>query len=760
MGIAIVLLIVSAVTMNYSIEAAICILILTSYFIYVKQLTKYFILFIVAFLFAVYFYAINDFKRSQLDFNHEENKQVKKTITFLDDYKIDGNLMMGSVNINGEDYQFFYKIGTPHELSTIKNNRVHYYQCSAHVTLQNAIPNTNFSGFNYDAYLYHQHKKGSVKLTDIHWSNCAKKALNIVEQIKDYRQTLIQKILKTTITDKGFFIALTLGDTTYLNKEQIEQLKTLGIYHLYAISGSHVALISVQLYYLLRRSHLPIVYCKSVLLLLLPFYMIFTGGQPSVFRATVFIMLILYNPFRHIHLTDIIALTFIINLLYDPYSIFDVGFQLSYIICFSFILILPLYQNFNLFYQFIIINSLSHFATLPILFYHFHNNYFIGLITNLIYIPLFTFLIFPLCTLVLLIIMNNIELTICNDLLNLSFQLNHFITSFFMGWPKFEWILMNQHFLMYVFIFILSMYLFSRIKKLKCFIILFILLLMILTQKDKDDEVHFLDVGQGDAFILELQNQVIMIDTGGKLDFSKGFEKRTNAQSITDKVTKPYLKYQGIGVIDYLILSHPDTDHFGETATLINEALVKNIILNKKAYGSDKYDSIIKLAHQKNINIIDVNTLIAQNKNIAMLHFFVSEGASNENDDSIVVFLKYPLPHRNILFLADLSKSYEDLVIEKINEPINIVKVGHHGSNTSTGEVLLSSGVKFAVISAGRNNLYHHPHEETINALKKAGINILNTQHDGRITINLSNNTISTQYSSLLKKQKIHQTND
>lgn len=752
MGIATVLLIVSAVIMNYSIESAICILILTSYFIYVKQLTKYFILFIVAFLFTVYFYATNDFKRSQLDFNHEENTQIKTTITFLDDYKIDGNLMMGSVNIKGEDYQFFYKIGTPHELSTIKNNRVHYYQCSAHVTLQNVFPNTNFSGFHYDTYLYHHHKTGSVKLSNIHWSNCAKKALNIVEQIKDYRQTLIQKILKTTIKDKGFFIALSLGETTYLNKEQMEQLKALGIYHLYAISGSHVALISVQLYYLLRRCRLPIVYCKSVLLLLLPFYMILTGGQPSVFRATVFIMLVLYNPFRNIHLADIIALTFIINLLYDPYSIFDVGFQLSYIICFSFILTLPLYQNFNFFYQFIIINFLSHFATLPILFYHFHNNYFIGLITNLIYIPLFTFLIFPLCTLVLLLIIINIEMMFCNDLLNLFFQLNHFITNFFMAWPKFEWILMNQHFLMYVFIFILSTYVFSRIKKLKTYIILCILLLMIITQKDKDDEVHFLDVGQGDAFILELQNRVIMIDTGGKLDFSKGFEKRTNAQSITDKVTKPFLKYQGISAIDYLILTHPDTDHFGETETLINDALVKNIILNKKAYGNNKYDRIIKLAYQKNINIIDVNTLIAQNKSIAMLHFFVSEGALNDNDDSIIVFLKYPLPHRNILFLADLSKSYEDLLLEKINEPINIIKVGHHGSNTSTGEALLSSDAKFAIISAGRNNLYRHPHDETIKALKNADINILNTQHDGRITINLSNNTITTQYGALHKK--------
>ncbi|MCE4956167.1 DNA internalization-related competence protein ComEC/Rec2 [Macrococcoides caseolyticum] len=677
-----------------------------------------------------------------------------------DDYKIDGNLFMGTLESNGLTYQFFYTIKHAHEKVMLQNQNLSFYSCYGHMEGMHVLPNTNISGFDYDAYMFYNHQSGSIKLSQVDFSECKLTLNNMIEAIKHYRKGLALKMYHSSFMHKSYLIALTLGDTSYLTKDEMNVLKTLGIYHLYAISGSHVALISVQFYYLLRRFSIPIFICKSILLLLLPIYFLLTGSGPSVARATLFIILILINPWPRLPLTDILSLTFVINLIVNPYAIYDIGFQLSYAICFAFLLILPVYQQHSKFIQFFLINFISQIATVPILYYHFNQYYFIGFLTNCFYIPLFTFLIFPISTFYLLCTLFSIPTKYLRWMIDFSFNINDLLTKFFVQLPHFELVLLHQSILYYIFLMLVLLIFFSTYHKVKIVALMILIVLALSVTKHKE-VVHFLDVGQGDAAIIEANHQTIMIDTGGKVDFSEGFEKRKNAQTISEKVTIPFLKYQGINTIDYLILSHPDADHFGETEQLIRENLVKCIIY-KNGVGSEKYNKVIRQAKEKGITLIDVNQMNQFNhfqllklRTISpaiQLQFFSGQNATDENDDSIVVFLKYKHSGRNILFLADVSKPYESQILSQIKESIDIVKIGHHGSDTSTSEELLDRQPKVAVISAGRNNRFNHPHQDTITALQSHNIHIYNTQSVGRISIDLKSGTIDTQYDTLFRK--------
>ncbi|WP_414053567.1 DNA internalization-related competence protein ComEC/Rec2 [Macrococcus equi] len=764
MGFVVVILIISALLWLHSKIIAIILLLFASLYIIKKQMVNWIAVFIAAFFIPLYFYSHNDFKRIELPFDYESKEHADIDFRLTDELKVDGNLLTGSMKIQNKAYQFFYKIQNESEKNYLMQRKLFFKRCHALVEFQHIIPNTNYSGFNYDTFLFHNHKVGSLKLTKINWQACHPSKLSLTEHIKLYRKNIALEMHHSQVKHSAYLIALTLGDTTYLSKDDMDELKTLGIYHLYAISGSHVAVISVFLYFFLRRAQLPLAMCQLMLVILLPIYMVFTGGQPSVFRSTIFILLIIFNPDKRLQISDLLSLTFIINLLYDPFSIFDIGFQLSYVICFSFILILPLYKDTSQFFQFLLINLVSQFVTLPILLYHFNNNYFIGLFTNILYIPLFSVVIFPCCTFVLILFMTRLTSPFLLNIVDCAFILNDYLTKLFLNFSHLELVVKHQSIVFYVILMVAILKLFSVKISHKVTALVLITILFLVSISNRHDRIHFLDVGQGDAIVMELENKVIMIDTGGQIDFGEVWEKRENAQNISEKTTIPFLKYNGISKIDALILTHPDMDHFGETEHLIEAGVIKSIILNPNAFGSEKYKKVIELAEKKKVELYDVNDLLFEtnhNDNIGallvgknyQLKLYNSGETGEENNDSIVALLKYAKPGRNILFLGDLGKVFEAEILSQITDRINIVKIGHHGSNTSTSEALIKRYPEYGIISAGRKNRYNHPHDETIQLLRQHHIKIFNTQTDGRISIDLSTGEIETQYQNIFKRQ-------
>lgn len=739
MGLIAVLVVISAVLCQCDYLSSVILMFVVVMVIYKKRLSSFIYIYAALFLCTYLYYESHSFSRIVTQFDEQSDIKINTTGYFTTQFKVDGNLMMGDIIIDNDTYKFVYRIKEEAEQLRLKRGMLIYQRCTFSSAAESPLPNTNQPGFHYDEYLYYGTYKGMLTIDDIDFASCRQQALTILDGIRLYRYHLGEQMVH--LKYGAYITALTTGDTRYLDHKTLNDLKTLGIYHLYAISGSHVALVTVQLYYLFKRLYIPLHISRLMILIILPGYVILTGEAPAVVRAALFMAFVLVKP-RFISMLDALAITFIINLIMAPFVIFNVGFQLSYIICFSFIFILQSYELTPI-KLFLLTNFISQVAALPILFYHFNIVYFIGLLTNLLFIPLFSFIIFPLCTFILLCLMLfNFTPEILDVITHYAFLLHDICVEIFLSLHALPLVIKSQHIIYYVIMIGVIYYLFHQKPRIQVIAICLCSVLILIGRIQNEDALHVLDVGQGDCIVIEYNGRVVMVDTGGKFDFNEGWEKRKDARSISEKIIIPFLYHKGITQIDDLILTHPDLDHIGEAEQLIKLKLVKRIIMNKTAASIPKYASLQMIAHQYNVPIFDESEV-----KIAGIDLITASEGDDINDESIVTFIRGEKV--NALLTGDLSKAQEEEVLAHISSRIDVVKIGHHGSDTSTGDALLKREFKTAMISAGRNNRYGHPHEETIKRLIEYNKQIYNTQSDGRITVKLDQSEISTMRKEL-----------
>lgn len=358
-------------------------------------------------------------------------------------------------------------------------------------------------------------------------------------------------------------------------------------------------------------------------------------------------------------------------------------------------------------------------ASVPILSFYFYKINLLTIVFNMIFIPLVSYLIFPLGLITFFLYpLDNIYMFFINLLEGLSsfFQNINFL-SFVIAKPN---------------IFVILIYyiiLFLSIKRnRKLLIIYFIVLLININIKYfiRDASVTFLDVGQGDSSVIILPfGKTILIDTGGL------YLSRYN---ISKNKTVPYLNSLGISKIDLLILTHGDYDHIGDTINLLNEIKVDEVLFNNDSFN-DTENKIIKVLDKKNIRYSKNSWDF---KKIKDLYFLNTKMYDNENDNSTVVYFTYE--NFSFLFTGDASKEREEDIMENYNiKDVSFLKVGHHGSKTSTGSSFIKKiNPKYSIISAGENNRYGHPNNEALKNL--ANSKIYRTDLDGSIEIKLNKN--------------------
>lgn len=248
--------------------------------------------------------------------------------------------------------------------------------------------------------------------------------------------------------------------------------------------------------------------------------------------------------------------------------------------------------------------------------------------------------------------------------------------------------------------------------------------------------IYYLDVGQGDSSLIVTKNlkETILIDTGGKVTYEKdSWQKQKKIYSIAEKSLIPFFRSIGINKIKYLILTHGDFDHMGEGVNLINNFKVENVILNCGEFNTLEIN-LLKLLKEKNIKYYScINSIKTSD---FTLNFLNTKKYNNENDNSSVIYFDYN--SYKFLFMADASKKVEENILNKYYlDKVDFLKVGHHGSNTSTSEKFVSKiSPKYSVISVGKNNRYGHPKIEVLNSLKSS--NIYRTDIDGSIEIKLN----------------------
>ena len=704
-----------------------------------KQLLHHFFYSFV--LMILSFFHLNDyFQIEKGPFLYNQQTKLTQTmksqwVRFNDDLLINGDQFKGTFQMQNKTYQFYYYIHDEQTIDTLKKQLPFMKSCQVGFNDSEVLPNTNHDGFDYRKYLLQNHIDGIVKVTNFDLTQCKSIPLNLHDSILKYRSNMIEKINVLPFKYKDYFIALTVGDTKYLSSEALYQLKLLGIYHLYAVSGSHVSIISVVLYYCLKRCYVPIWVSKSIVLGILPCFILLTGAAPSVLRAALFIMIVLSLYQYRISLLSCLSISFILNWLMDAKVVLDIGFQLSYLISYAFIVLMHMLNNKPFFISLLISTCISQVVTMPLILYHFNSIYFIGMLTNLIFVPLFSVLIFPLaiCILLYLMIFNHMPQLFIH-LFDLCFEINMTLTHWFMAFPNLEWIVGFQPKIVYVLMTFFILMMFHK-KYHRYFTVLFIMMVVLIEMRSGNERIHFLDVNQGDSTVIESHHQVMIIDTGGKMAFNQHKIQRHKENTLADQSIIPFLKYHQLRNIDYLLITHPDFDHFGEAERLIQHFYVKHLILKRNSQHVHKYDSLLRLAEKFHVKIIDAETIKAihlNNMSIELLNTSVNH--EDENEESIILNLKHQNNH-SFLFMGDLGQEGEHKVIESLNKSILGIKIGHHGSKTSTSDALLDHFLpKVAIISAGRNNRFGHPHNETVDKLNQRNINILDTRIHGRIS--------------------------
>jgi len=621
--------------------------------------------------------------------------------------------------------------------------------------LEKPIRQKNFGEFNYELYLAREkiftylniwQEKDIQKIGEDDSNFLVSFSLSARDKIKE----ITKQTLPTPYN--YLLIGMLLGEKGFIPPHLKEVFTEAGIMHILAVSGLHVGIIAMALLALLSMLKLPKKLKLFTLVLILIMYASITGFRPSVLRATImFILLIggkLINRSRNLNISLFFAALLI--LLSNPLILYDAGFLLSFIVTFSIINLSPILQG--LFSKIVVwiksplaVSTAAWIGIFPLSAYFFSKVSIISIVSNIFIIPLtgiavilgfITFFI-GLASISFAGIIANINYLVLNliTLIAKSFSL-----------IPFAFVYVAQPLIMVIILYYLSVFfmveifykktLSQKIKKKASLILLSVTLLIIIVQvfypADKL-KVNFINVGEGDCILIEAPNKInILIDGGGtpQSDFDVG-----------SKIVIPYLRRKGINEIDLLILTHPHLDHLEGLLPVLKEFKVDMVLDSGLPCDSSEYKEFISLIKKKRIPYHKAkagdNFIFSNNLEIFLLNPLYDSDFYEESDfnnASIVVKLFYK--DADFLFTGDIEEAAEKklLVWQNILQS-DILKVGHHGSSTSTNlEFLDKVDPSIAVITVGKNH-FGHPSQKIIERLEDKNIQIYRTDEDGTIII-------------------------
>jgi len=627
---------------------------------------------------------------------------------------IDGDSLQIVINSNnGKTIQGFYTISTEEE----KNN-LYTWKLGDTIQIIGEIQTPNdstiFNGFSYRHYLY------SKKIYHIVNIDTIEKIDNNSNIFYGIKNIIIKRIAKSS--NAKYLQTFLLGDKILLEEKTIESYQKNGVSHLFAISGMHISLFVAILSWLFQKCR----HRHFILSIFFCFYAFLTGFTASIIRATT---LFIFSSSRRKPIYILILLSFIL-LLYNPFIIYDIGFLFSFIISGYLLLFGKKMEKIqNSILRLWMTSFFCFIVSIPISIISFHEIYWLSSIFNIFFVPLISYLVFPLTILTFIFPFFDGFLGVAVYLME---QLSFFCNTFSISTPMYDISLMI--FLFYYILITLS------IIKPKISIILGLTLCFHIFYKNLDshDYITILDVGQGDSILLELSNnRNILIDTGGILNYKKeAWQIRKKETNLAKNKIIPYLKSRGIGKLDALVLTHGDFDHLGEAMHLLERFKVQQVIMNSGMNNSYE-NKIIEYCNQHNITYQQISrkTVVIANQTFSFLN---DKDSQNENEDSLIFYTQ--LRGKNILFMGDAGKESEEEILKNYQLPqIDIFKVGHHGSrNSSSSSFIDTIKPKYSLIGVGKNNRYKHPHEEALEVLTNS--QIYRTDRNGSIQIKLHKN--------------------
>lgn len=641
-------------------------------------------------------------------------------------------------------------------------------------TLVKPEKNRNLYQFNYQRYLYHNKVHWTLEATTIQDNSESQNQFFFEKlNLKNIRQKILLHIEnETTVTVSSYIKTLLFADTSSIDDQVMNGYKEIGIIHLLSISGLHIQFLIAGLTYILWRVGVTREHTYLILLFFLPLYGSLTGWGTSIFRA---IMMSLISQTgsrirRPVSGLDAWSWTLIVGLWIDPYQIFSIGFQLSYLLSLALILFSTSLFNQS---KHSSVNSLriSFILTLisvPVLSFHFFEFSWIGMFANLIFVPLFTWIVMPF-----------IIVLFFSSYLFAGTLFFHFLSSLtenLLEWI--EWAVLKislfpygtvitgkvpfNLFILTTIILIFFLKALEEKKKQKRLGILLLLVFIVFIHYQKYNpfgEVLLLDVGQGDAILIKepFGNGVYLIDTGGTIVFEKEkWQVRTKQSTVASRVLIPVIKSLGVSQIDQVFITHSDEDHMGALMEMAQSVKIEELVFpvsaTKKQLFYDAADELGKSGVK--LNAVTAVTAKKQLFGPSLAVLWPLENGEGGNNDSLILYGK--IGQYYWLFTGDIEESGEtELAALYPNLRVDILKVAHHGSQTSTSEKFIQ-GIKpkIALISCGLNNRYNHPNADVLERLAYLNATVYRTDLQGsfryRYTMHLKESS-ETKFQTILK---------
>ena len=601
----------------------------------------------------------------------------------------------------------------------------------------------NYKGYNYKQYLKTKKIIGTVELekAKILKSSNGSFIHNIQKYIKD--------TINGTLTDEegNLLLAILLGDKDKLSEDIQESFKTSNLSHMLAVSGAHVSYIILGLTYVLQNSIIGKKNGKIVCIFFLLVFMAITNFTPSVTRACIMAVLTLFSGivYRKSDVYTNISVAALITLIFNPYSLLDLGFQLSYGGTIGIIIFIKRIQEkksnskvVNYIKQMALVSIYANIIIIPIMMYHFNTVSLTFIISNIMASPILGIIVINgflfIITSITVKPLTRLIAIFIKPILSILIKISQICSKL----PFSNILVVTPYMFNVISYYAIILYCIKSKKNNKCKIIICLLIVLILINFiiyifPQKLRIFFIDVGQGDStLIITPDKKTVLVDGGGSDSFDVG-----------EKVLLPYLLDRRILKVDYVLISHFDTDHCGGILTIMEKVKVKNIIISEQAEHSENYERFKKLMLHKKIRLIEVKKgdkikigRYSEFKILFPTSRLLSENPLNNN--SIVAQFNYN--NFKMLFTGDIEKLAEQQILktEKAEIRADILKVAHHGSKTSSiPEFIKAVRPKIALIGVGKNNTFGHPNQQTIKNLENIKCRIYRTDLQGEIIIKI-----------------------
>jgi len=662
-------------------------------------------------------------------------------------------------------------------------------------------PNTaqNYNQFDYRHYLSQKRIHWVLQIDNVHQIE----KLSPPQQISDKLLYFFDRLRERLYTPfnllfdekhAGYLAGLVFGMKTELDPELFQSFSKLGLTHILAVSGMHVAVVVTCLLFIFKQMKLPRALAYNLTIAILPFYIILTGAEPSIIRAGIMGMIGLWLAKRQKlkNTLAILAIAALLMIAFDPLVIYSVGFQLSFLVTCGLLIYTPLIRKSisskpNKLLDLIAVTLSAQLTSFPLTIYYFNTFNPLTFLANFVLVPYISFIILPLSTLTNIV--GHLSYTAAKPLsivTTYANELSFLVIDGLNKWDGMNLIWKSPALLWILLWYVIVFFMFNCLSQLqfikattrsmahhsftnkpiyiKIFLSSIMLCALILYgyyperfSLYKEGSISYISVGQGDSILITTPSyKHILVDTGGQITFreKQQWAIRKNPFDVGKNIIVPILKKRGIKQLDIVVISHFDADHFQGLNAVLDEILVKQVWIN----GTIKDDAEVKqvlgkiiekkipilIAKQGDHHQLDKHTTIT----VLWPEPQNSVYEEKQNEESIVLLLE--MFKSRFLLTGDIGKKSEQDITSYMYEkygqamPIDILKVPHHGSKYSSSPYLLSYfSPKLSVVSVGENNRYGHPHPDVINRVAQYNSPLLRTDIHGEIVFKINKNGTS-----------------